>query len=407
MIAGKSIQELEALQLEISSSAGTIQQLADGQRRELTPEEKFELGKLTNAFEGLETAKKFVSAGFSPTLLQEPESFYIDEEGNKIVRPQKGRLQSTTNFFAIDVDGRKIRALGNNEKLSALFPRGKSEIPEDEWLRDFILMKMGKRPKSQLTSGEGLVPTYLSSKIIDDVRAKSCLLRAGTLTLPISAPTSVAKLTGDPTAFIHEEGEEDIGDSIPSYEPVTLNPKAHVAAVPLTEEVVEDSPNLDSLLRTSLAGAFALSIDNQGIAKILSDDGIAKGGEATDSWAGVMAAVSAMLAADQEVPRAGIFSPADFMGRAGQLAVESGTWLGPPPILAGMLDLETSNMADGVAILGDFAAGVALAMRRDVSLEIVRFKHYKKFSHLLMAYLRGEIYVLQSKRLYLAGASGA
>jgi hypothetical protein len=266
-------------------------------------------------------------------------------------------------------------------------------------------VKSGKRPRNQLTRSDGLVPQILSFKIFDLVRAKSVLIRGGASTLPIIGPTTVTRITTDPTVYIHTEAIEDIQRSKPNFLPIVLDPCAHVVEILVTEETLEDALNLDTALRTTLAGAFRLSLDKQGLAIILADGTIPNGGEDPSDWLSVLDAVGSMLAVDQELPKAGIFSPVNYIARAKQVASTAGTWLGTPSSLPGFLDLETSSMSDGQAILGDLSAGVMLALRRDLSLEWVRFKESKSLTHLLVAYLRGGFYVVDPLRLYLMGVN--
>jgi len=51
--------------------------------------------------------------------------------------------------------------------------------------------------------------------------------------------------------------------------------------------------------------------------------------------------------------------------------------------------------------LGDFAKGVAIAVRRNLQLEVVRFQAPTKATHLLVASARLEGYVLQPAALYI------
>jgi len=168
-------------------------------------------------------------------------------------------------------------------------------------------------------------------------------------------------------------------------------------------EVVEDAKNLDAALRMSLAGAFATKLDALTITKILADTNIATSAAAEDcgTWAGTMAAVKSMLDADMDIPSAIIANTADYADRAAEVAVANGVWLGAPPVLANMLDLFTTNVTTGTAILGDFAKGVAIAVRRNLQLEVVRFQAPTKATHLLVASARLEGYVLQPAALYI------
>jgi len=303
-------------------------------------------------------------------------------------------------FFAVTIDGRKIPVLASGEKLSNHFRQGSG----DSWnIGDFVRGSMGLQIQaSVLERGSATVPTYISSQIIDMIRAKSRIVQAGSITIPINGPTNICRIDGDPTIYQHTEAANDISESVPVFAPISLDPKSLVALVPLSMELVSDSPNLDSALQISLAGAFASKLDTLGIATILADTSISDSstGEDTETWAGTLAAVGSMLAADQDLPKALICGPGDFIARAGIIG-DAGLWQGPPPVLKDMKDLFTSGMTDGTAVLGDFQAGFGIAVRQELRLEVVRFAKPTYASHVLVAYSRMQGYVLQPSALYI------
>jgi len=304
---------------------------------------------------------------------------------------------------AIDINGRKIPVFAKGEKMSDMFP---SPSLEDETfsLGDFVRGSMGLEVKaSVLERGSASVPTYLSAQIIDDVRAKARLFQAGAVTIPVEGKTVICRISSDPTVIEHTEAANDITESVPVFEPVTLDPKMLAALIPVTVEIVQDSPNLDAALQMSIAAAFANKVDTLGIATILADSDIptSSSTEATGSWAGILAATGSMLAADQDIPKALICSPGDFIARASQTADSSGTWLGAPPVLEKMLDLPTTSMSDSTGIMGDFSIGFGVASRVDMQLELIRWGKPGYGSHLLVAWARMAGYVLQPKALYL------
>ena len=198
--------------------------------------------------------------------------------------------------------------------------------------------------------------------------------------------------------------------STPTLGAVNLNPQSLIARIPLTMELVADSPNLDAALNATISGAFALKLDQLCVATLLADTDIPASASGQDcaTWAGILAAVGAMLAADQDLPRAGIFNSADFIARAGQQAqvyngtelTSGGAWLGAPPVLAGMADLPTEGMNSGSAILGSFARGFAIAVRQDIRLEMVRWADGGRGAHELVAYGRLGGYVVQPNALF-------
>ncbi|MBW2649538.1 MAG: phage major capsid protein [Deltaproteobacteria bacterium] len=310
-----------------------------------------------------------------------------------------------TSQVAIDIDGRKIPVFAKGEKMSDLFPTPSSEVEDEAFsLGNFLKASMGLEVKaSVLERGTASVPAYLSAQIIDAIRAKSRLMQAGTLTIPIEGKTTICRIASDPTVVEHTEAANDITESVPVLEPVDLDPKMLAALIPLSVEIVQDSPNLDAALQMSLAAAFASKLDALGVATILADSDIptSETTEATATWAGILAATGSMLAADQDLPKALICSPGDFTARASQAADSSGVWLGAPPVLANMLDLPTTGMSDSTGIMGDFATGFGVASRMDMQLELIRWGKPGYGTHLLVAWARMAGYVLQPKALYL------
>lgn len=303
--------------------------------------------------------------------------------------------------FAVTVDGTRIPVLGKADKLAASFP---APTEENRWsVGEFVRGSLGMKVQaSVLERGTATVPQYVSARIIDLMRVKARLIQAGAITIPIEGKTHLCRIDADPTVHQHSEGTDDVSESTPTLTPVELDPKALVALVPLSMEIVQDSPNLDAALDMALAGGFASKLDTLGLATILADGDIPTSGssEATDAWAGTLAAVGSMLAANMDIPAACICGATDFITRAGELASTAGTWLGAPPVLAKMLDLPTTSMSDGFAVLGNFELGFGIAVRQELRLEVIRFAKPTYASHILVAYARMDGYVLQPNALY-------
>jgi hypothetical protein len=309
-------------------------------------------------------------------------------------------LQASQTFM-IAADGQVFPVLARADRMAAHFPQGGEMFS----IGDYVRANMGIRVRNDMiTRGPALVPEFLSAQIIDDVRAKSRVIQAGAVTIPIDGPTRMARIIQDPTVYQHAEGQEDIDESQPDFEPVSFDPQAVVALVPLTNEVVQDSTNLDNALRISLGAAFASKLDDLCLATLFADEDIASGSEDVATWAGVMLAVGAQLAADMDVPLAWIANAVDYATRHGELATDSGAWLGAPALLRDMRDLPTSKLDPGESVSGNFSA-FAIAARQQLQLEIIRFNAPKKYSHLLVAHARLDGYVLQPKLLYRTGDS--
>lgn len=299
--------------------------------------------------------------------------------------------------FVMDIEGKRIPLLTKSDSLAPYFEKGSDEFDIGEYVRGAML---GSR---KAASGPALVPEHLAAEIIDDVRRATVIVQAGAGTIPIEGPTTLARIIGDPTVHQHTEGADDVTESDIDLEPVTVNPKMLVALVPLTQEVVSDSPNLNAVLNLSLAAAFALKVDALSLATILADTNIPTSATGQDpaDWAKVLAAVGAAMGADQPLPNALVGNTADFIARASQLAATAGSWLGKPPVLANMGEYPTTGVAAGTAILGGFGQAFAIAMRQSLSLEVIRWNKPGKATHMLVAHMRADGVVLQPKRLFI------
>lgn len=296
-------------------------------------------------------------------------------------------------------DGREFPFLKAEQKLADMY-RGNKD--DDFSIGEFCRSALLGSKEGKAASGPALVPTGLGSFVIDRVRANTVIVQAGAGTIVIDGPTNLARLTGDPTVYQHTEGAVDIVESDITAEAVALNPKTLAVLIPLTTELVSDSPNLDAVLTTALTNAFAAKLDALSIAKILADANIPKSAAAHDPavWAKVLEAVGAALALNQDLPFAHISTPANFIARASQLAATAGSWLGKPPALSAMRELFTSSMTADQAIFGDFAAGFAIAMRQELRVEVVRHAKPTSGSHLLVAHMRADGVMLQPGRLF-------
>lgn len=294
-------------------------------------------------------------------------------------------------------DGNEVPLLAKGQKMGDLYGKDDGDgFNLGDFARDVIV---GSR---KAASGAALVPTYQGARIIDAVRARTVMVEAGAGTILIDGPTNLARLTSGPTVYQHTEAAEDIEESDIVAVPVTLNPKLLAVLIPLTVELVQDSPNLDAILNTALSAAFAAKLDALAIARLLADPAIAKSAVAQDPafWMKVLEAVGAALALNQALPTAHISSPADFIARASQQSNTAGNWLGAPPALASMRELQTTGLPAGTSIFGNFSESFAFALRSDLRVEVVRHAKPKTASHLLVAHMRADGVVLQPGHLF-------
>lgn len=323
-------------------------------------------------------------------------------EQNSVREPGDGG-SAKSGMFAVTATGERIPLLTRSDRMRDHFKAdGGEEFSLAQFARDGI---MGG---TKAASGPALVPVSLSTAIIDDVRAATAIVRAGAMTMPIDGPTKLARIEQDPTIYQHSEGAEDIDESDVELVPVELNPRMLATIIPLTEELVADSPNLDMVLSRSLTAAFALKLDALALATILADAAIPTSTPGYDpaTWSECMMAIGEAMALNQPLPLSMVTNSSDMIFRASEVGTANGNWLGKPPILSGMTEYPTTSIASGTAVYGGFDHGFLFALRSMLRVEIVRWHEPKKAKHALVAHMRAAGFVMQPKALFIQnGAS--
>jgi len=113
-----------------------------------------------------------------------------------------------------------------------------------------------------LTAGGHLVPTALSSRVIDLARNATRVFQAGAITVPMTAQTlKLARLTGEGTpAWKAENAAITAADM--TFDAVTFTARTLVRLVTLSVELFEDAdPSSEDVIARSLAAQVALELD--------------------------------------------------------------------------------------------------------------------------------------------------
>ena len=114
-----------------------------------------------------------------------------------------------------------------------------------------------------LTAGGHLVPTPLSSRVIDLARNQTRVLQAGGQTVPMTSQTlKLARLTGEGTPGWKSEGSAITATSDLTFDSVTLTAKTLTRVVTLSVELWEDAdPSSEDIIARSFAGQLAVELD--------------------------------------------------------------------------------------------------------------------------------------------------
>lgn len=116
-----------------------------------------------------------------------------------------------------------------------------------------------------LSDGGYLVPTELSSSVIDLARNKARIIQAGAKTIPMSSNNlTFAKVLTAPTAYWKKENDP-ITESGMTFGAVTLNAKTLTSMSRMSVELLEDAINIDNIVADAIAQGLALELDRVGL----------------------------------------------------------------------------------------------------------------------------------------------
>jgi HK97 family phage major capsid protein len=258
-----------------------------------------------------------------------------------------------------------------------------------------------------LGSGGYLIPTPLSSQIIDRVRNQAVLIRAGARTVGMESSTlsmaRVAASGGDITPGWHTEAAS-ITSSDMAFEKVTFTAQTLAALTTMSVELFEDAANLDGLLIDSVSKVLAIELDRAGLLGtgtppqpkgLINQTGVvtdnttfttngsvisASAPTGAPAWDWLSKQISALWSVNEN-PNAAIYS-ARTAGELDLLRASTGAVLPPPGSVADLQRLYTNSILNTMtqgssntascAFVGDFTQAM-IGMRTGLVVEVSRY----------------------------------
>jgi HK97 family phage major capsid protein len=329
--------------------------------------------------------------------------------------PSGPKLLGRTN------DGKPVFAFSKGESLAAHY--GHADDPDislGEIVRSMLLGGGRKELRAALAEGTDsaggyTAPVSLQSQVIDKLRARSTVFQAGAKTVPLETKeTSIVTIVTDPTATWRAENS-DVSSSDAAFGVVQFNPHTLAVVVPVSQELVEDSLNLDEALNRSLSAAFAAELDRvallgsgsgdepKGISNVSGIGSVSAGtnGAAPTNWNLFVQALGTLRAANAADPTACIINP--HVDQELNLLVDStGQPLRKPQAIETLPFLVTSKLPQtetqgssnlaSHAMMGDFT-DLMVGIRTSLQIRILRERYMDKLQIGVLAYLRCDIAV--------------
>jgi HK97 family phage major capsid protein len=239
-----------------------------------------------------------------------------------------------------------------------------------EFCRGIAGMKSSESVRNALSEGTNTaggysVPVILLPGILSALVPPSSLLRAGAQIAVIKdqgKSFNIAAVNSIPTAAWRNEAGV-LATSDPAFRALTITPRSLAFQFKISRELLQDSPNLELALRTSIASAFAKEIDRAGlrgsgvapeITGLLNTPGIqavANGANGTPlgGYANFISAMQAIKTADAPTPTAAIMHPRSEAKLAGLLDT-TGQPLRLPPAVDKWNMLATSQIPTALTV---------------------------------------------------------
>lgn len=296
-----------------------------------------------------------------------------------------------------------------------------------DWAGAELEMKaMASTPAS---AGGVLIPAVLGARVIDLARNVAVLTRAGAQVVPMTSNNlKLARQTADAAVGWYGEGA-DISETDATFDSVDFATKKMACLVRVSNELIEDAANFETVLEAAIAAAMAAELDRAGI----EGTGASNQPKGIINWAGINA-VSAIgtptnydkfldglfaVRSQNFTPNAMVAATRTYQ-RLGKLKTgitNDNTPLPIPADFAALQKFETNaipiNLGAGTnesyAVIGQFNE-LLIGLRTEIMLEVSREAGtaFGKDQTLIRARWRGDVQLAHPKAFaHLSGITGS
>ncbi len=322
-------------------------------------------------------------------------------------------------------DGKEVPVLRNDQKFTDL-GQPYSGIGFGEAIKAMAIGSPNADIRNALSEGTDsaggyTVPIELLRQLIDKMRARTTVIRAGAVTVPLDTQkTSIARIASDPVAAWRNENAA-IAESDPTFELVQFNARSLAVLVKVSRELLEDSINLEQALMGAFAGSMAVELDRvalfgtgtapepRGIFNTTGVGSVSMGtnGLALTNYDPFIDVLQTLATANAVDPTAAILAPRTAASLA-KLKDTTNQPLRKPDALASLPFLSSTtvpiNQTQGTAvnascvISGDFTQ-VMVGIRTQLRIELLRELYAANHQYAFVAHLRADVQLAQPPAL--------
>lgn len=277
---------------------------------------------------------------------------------------------------------------------------------------------------ASVSAGGHLLPTILSSEIIDLARNRTAVLRAGARLFPMSARTvDVARWEGDPQVAWRAENAT-IPASDGTLGKITLVARPLAGLTVVSRELLEDAAEVDDQLRDAFAATVALTVDRVALygsgvapeplgvkttAGILTVPAFGGANGSTPTNHDLLVDAKGTLADNNEAATAAIYSPRTARV-FGKLKDTTNQPLALPDYLDGLARFDTNQIPNDLTvgtsadcsdvIVGDFRQ-LYVGVRTQLQLSVLTERFADTGQVGILAWFRGDVAVARPKAFHV------
>lgn len=398
------LRELLGKRAEATEEARALLNKAQDEKRKLSREEEAKYDQLMTKIRSLD-------------LDVQSKKAEIEEMRELISRDL---IETASSDVWIDNIGKEVRALRPDEKIARTIHRTETSEPIafGALIRAMVLgpkTDLERRALAEGTDSTGgyTVPDITSAQLIDALRAKLVVNRAGARTVPLqSDKTVLARIATDPTAGWRAENAA-VAESDPTFDSVTFTPKSLAVLVKISRELMEDSVNVGQALEMAFAGALGGEVDRvaligsgsgsepRGIFNTSGIGSVSMGtnGAALTNYDKLLDAIQALLDAKASEPSGAVLAPRTLVA-FDKLKDTTNQPLRRPVSIEKLPFMTTTSMpvtqTQGTAtnassiIAGDFRE-LLIGMRTALRIEILKERYAENLQYAFIAHLRMDV----------------
>jgi len=326
--------------------------------------------------------------------------------------------ESTDADFAL----RSNQRFAHHPEIRSSFEAEYTNLGLGNYLRSMVLGAKSDQEKRALSEGTDsaggyTVPSVLSAELIDRLRARNTAIRAGAQTIPLTSDTHhIAKVATDPSPSWKAENAQQ-SDTDLTFERIAFTPQVLMVLIRVSRELLEDSVNINTALPNIIAASMAQELDRvvylgsgssnepAGLDNIANVQSLDHGSAAIADFTPFTQARRMLL--NENVERIGpwVMAP-DLEEDVANLTDSNNQPLQHPGVLDPFETLTTSKLptnlgagSDEGVIYGGDMNQVAIGLRNDVRVEVLRERYADYLQYGFVAYMRADVQAIHPKAL--------